>query len=163
MLLWPLVNQVALRSVTQPRRKKKMTNALRWFIWAVYFVLRFILILVGVIFPVHIFYETDRIRDSMSLWERYWENCWRNPTPYLRGWFKQPIPEVQPNPDFYVRTSVGGLRSSTRIMVSGPYIEYWKLSRRDNKKRPYWETRIGWKFVDGDDTFWPTLQFGPRK
>ena len=135
-------------------------NSLRWIFWAVCFVLRAVLIIIGVFLPP-LWYETTRTK-GLNTWELYKENSWRNPTPYLRGIFKQPIPEVHPNPDNLVRAN-GVHWASTRIMVSGPYIEYWKLSRRDNKKRPYWEFRIGWKFVDGDDTFWPTLQFGPRK
>ena len=105
-------------------------------------------------------YNTPRTK-GMNILERYWENCWRNPTPYLRGIFKQPIPEEHPNPDKRVRTM--GDPVATRVMVSGPYIEYWKLSKRYNKKHPYFETRIGWKFVDGDDTFWPTLQIHKSK
>ena len=138
-----------------------VSNILRWIFWGAVFSLRLVLIIGGCILPVHMGMNTPRTK-GLNLGERYWENCIRNPTPYLRGIFKQPIPEVHPNPDNLVRAN-GVHWASTRIMVAGPYIEYWLLSRRDNKKHPYWETRIGWKFVDGDDTFWPTLQFGPRK
>ena len=140
-----------------------MINILRWLFWAVCYLLRVVLIVFGALVPIHIFYETDRVRKSMNLWERYWENSIRNPTPYLRGVFKQPIPEEHPNPDKKVRGDDPSHHWAARMMVSGPYIEYWTLSSRDNKKRPYWEFRIGWKFVDGEETFWPTIQLGPRK
>jgi hypothetical protein len=112
---------------------------------------------VGVLLPVHIGYNTAQTK-GLNLWERYVENSWRNPTPYLRGVFKQPIKEVKPNPDDIVRGTEA--KKAVRRMKSGPYIEYWSLSEYKDK---YWEFRIGWKFVDGDNTFWPTLQAGPRK
>lgn len=119
---------------------------------------RMALIVVGWVLPVHIMYDTERTA-GLNLWERYIENSWRNPTPYLRNRFKQPIPEVTPNPDHIVRQT--HKRKFTRTMAHGPYIEYWSLSKLNYKR--YWEFRIGWKFVDGDDTFWPTLQLGPKK
>ena len=130
---------------------------MRWLLWALCFVLRAVLIVVGVVVPLHIGYDTERTR-GLSLWKRYVENCWRNPTPYLRGIFKQPVPEIRPNPDRKVR--VDGWKKARRTMVSGPYIEYWSLRQWRDR---YWEFRIGWKFVDGDETFWPTLQLGPKK
>lgn len=139
-------------------------NALRWLFWFVCFVLRLGLIVIGWFLPP-LWYDTERT-EGLNIWELYVENSWRNPTPYLRGVFKQPIPEVKPNPDELVRMI--GWNSSKRNMVSGPYIEYWKLSKRDMSnsnggRHAYWEFRIGWKFVDGDDTFWPTFQLGPRE
>lgn len=134
-----------------------MKNFGRWLFWLVCFVLRFALIIVGWVLPP-IWYETERTK-GMNIWDLYVENSWRNPTPYLRGVFKQPIPEVKPNPDDLVRNDVW-VSNADRTMVSGPYIEYWSLS---NWRDRYWEFRIGWKFVDGEETFWPTLQLGPRK
>ena len=137
-----------------------MINFFRWVLWFVCYILRFVLIIFGALVPIHIGYNTPRTK-GLNLWERYWENSIRNPTPYLRGIFKQPIPEVHPNPDRLVRTEKQ--EYSERTMVSGPYIEYWILRMRDKGKHPYWEKRIGWKFVDGEETFWPTFQLGPRK
>ncbi len=133
---------------------------MKWLFWVTAFFIRLILIITGWIFPIHIGYDTPRT-NGLNLWERYVENCWRNPTPYLRGIFKQPIPEVKPNPDDKARLPgwPEGV-AAIRKMEEGPYIEYWSLQKWRDR---YWEFRIGWKFVDGDDTFWPTLQFGPRK
>lgn len=113
-----------------------------------------------VLSPALAFWPTPRTKD-MNYLEKIWENSFRNPTPYLRGLFKQPVKEVHPNPDYLVRTN--GQMAADRLMVSGPYIEWWKLEQRDNSKRfkkhPYFEKRIGWKFVDGEETFYPTLQW----
>ena len=127
-------------------------DIIRVLFWAVAFILRAILIVIGWVLPVHIMYNTSRTK-GMNLWERYVENSWRNPTPYLRGVFKQPVPEVKPNPDDKVR--VLRAKEASRTMRHGLYWEYWYLKRRDDE---FCEFRIGWKFVDGDDTFWPTLQ-----
>lgn len=129
----------------------------RWIFWLVAFLLRAVLIVIGWVFPIHMGYETTRTL-GMNPWEMYVENCWRNPTPYLRGVFQQPSPEEKPNPDDRVRTQ--GLKKASRLTIDGWYIEYWSLSKWRDR---YWEFRIGWKFVDGDETFWPTLQLGPRK
>ena len=134
-------------------------DKLRWIFWGVCYLLRVVLIVFGALVPIHIGYNTPRTK-GLNLWERYVENSLRNPTPYLRGIFKQPIPEVHPNPDHKVRTDK--LEYAERTMVSGPYIEYWRVEMRDDDEHPYWEIRRGWKFVDGDDTFWPTFQIGPR-
>ena len=115
---------------------------------------------IGVVLPVHIMYETRQTL-GMNLLERYIENSWRNPTPYLRGIFRQPVPEIKPNPDDKVRAKgwpVGV--EARRLMVDGPYIEYWKMYRTE---KHYVEFRIGWKFVDGDETFWPTIQWRREK
>lgn len=135
---------------------------LNWGIYTAAFILRAVLIVAGWVLPVHIMYETSRTK-GLSLWERYLENCWRNPTPYLRDKFKQPIPEIKPNPDDLVRS--GKQHKAVRKMQSGIFVEYWSLSRITSGrwKDRYWEFRIGWKFVDGDDTFWPTFQVGPKK
>lgn len=113
---------------------------------------------------------SDKFKDA-NLWELYWEMAWRNPTRGLRGKFKQPVPEVVPNPDHLVR---GGKQSrAVRKMEAGFYWEYWSLSKIDenhwaaklSKKLigRYWEFRVGWKFVDGNDSFYPTFQIGPKK
>jgi hypothetical protein len=52
-------------------------------------------------------------------------------------------------------------KKASRYTEEGPYVEYWSLKNLGYGR--YWEFRIGWKFVDGDDTFWPTLQVGPKK
>lgn len=134
----------------------------KWLLYAAAFTIRAALIVTGWVLPVHIMYETPRTK-GLSLWDRYLENSWRNPTPYLRSKFTQPIPEVKPNPDDLVRSRKQA--KAKRLMESGPFIEYWSLSRitRGPWTGRYWEFRIGWKFVDGDDTFWPTLQVGPKK
>jgi hypothetical protein len=102
-----------------------------------------------------------------SRWDMYVEMAWRNPTMGLRDKLKQPIPEVQPNPDFLVRT--GKQNVATRVMTYDYYFEFWRLSRFSKPllgKWNYFEIRVGWKFVDessGQDTFYPTIQLGPRK
>lgn len=139
-----------------------MNRASRWLFFAACFTVRAVLIVGGWILPVHIKYKTPRT-EGMNLWELYLENCWRNPTPYLRNKFTQPVAEHRPNPDELVRG--GHQQKATRLMESGRYIEYWSLSRIRSGPWAgrYWEFRIGWKFVDSDDTFWPTLQVGPKK
>jgi hypothetical protein len=139
-------------------KRRTPVKLFRWAFFALIFVARFALIVAGWVLPVHIMYKTERT-EGMNLLERYWENSWRNPTPYLRSVFRQPEPEVKPNPDLIVRTGIK--RKASRLMESGLYIEYWSLSAMDNGK--FWEFRIGWKFVDGEDTFWPTLQLGPKR
>jgi|SRR5210317_1912643 len=102
-----------------------------------------------------------------SRWDMYVEMAWRNPTMGLRDKLKQPIPEAQPNPDRLVRE--GYKKSATRLMVHDYYFELWRLSAFDKKlfgKWKYFEIRVGWKFVDersGQDTFYPTIQLGPRR
>lgn len=98
-----------------------------------------------------------------SFWKKYVWMAWRNPTNGLKGMFTQPVPEVHPNPDHKIRN--GYLRAS-RTMESGPYWEYWWMRTIDWKIRDthykYFEFRIGWKFVDGNNEFFPTIQLGPR-
>lgn len=134
----------------------------RWAFYAACFLLRAVLIIAGWVFPVHIKYKTPRT-EGLNLWELYLENSWRNPTPYLRDKFKQPVSEVRPNPDELVRT--GKVPKATRLMESGRFIEYWSLSKINSGpwEGRYWEFRIGWKFVDSEVTFWPTFQLGPKK
>ena len=95
---------------------------------------------------------------ATSRWKKYVWWAWRNPTPGLKGKFKQPIPEVHPNPDKTVRS--GQKRSDSRWLQSGIYWEYWYLRKAGSK---FFEFRIGWKFVDGNDEFFPTLQIGPKR
>jgi len=91
---------------------------------------------------------------STSRWGKYWWWGFRNPTPGLKNVFKQPIPEVHPNPDRIVRDRRGP-DSAHRWMSHGIYWEYWYLREVGDR---YFEFRIGWKFVDGNDEFFPTLQ-----
>ncbi len=109
-------------------------------------------------------------------WTKYVEMAWRNPTNGMAGWFDQPVPETQPNPDVLVRVGKmhnGAMvkqKSASRYMQDGIYWEYWYLRQIDFKtislfgaKHYRWfEFRIGWKFVDGNDEFFPTFQLGPR-
>lgn len=103
--------------------------------------------------------DTPESHDT-SRWRIYVWHAWRNPTPGLRARWKQPVPEVMPNPDHLVR--VDGHKSADRWMDHGLYWEYWYLSSIDWGKYKWFEFRIGWKFVDGNDEFFPTLQLGPR-
>lgn len=137
----------------------------QWAFFAAAFSLRAVLILAGYVLPVHIMYETPRTK-GLNLWERYLENSWRNPTPYLRDKFTQPIPEKKPNPDQLVRSNrPAAPKKAVRVMEHGLFIEYWSLSRIESGrwKGRYWEFRIGWKFVDAEPIFWPTLQVGPKR
>jgi len=93
---------------------------------------------------------------STSRWRKYVWWAWRNPTRGLKGVFKQPIPEVQPNPDNLVRPSMSRHKYASRWMSHGIYWEYWYLRKLEPGK--YFEFRFGWKFVDGNDEFFPTLQ-----
>ena len=99
-----------------------------------------------------------------SRWEAYKEWAFRNPTPGWIGRWDQPVPEVRPNPDHLVR--IDGLPKAKRWMENGIYWEYWTLRKIDwtfrGKHYQWFEFRIGWKFVDGNDEFFPTLQWGPR-
>ena len=164
-----------------------------WFrfpLWAVIMLVRGVLILAGALFLVPISlvgngkYHTSSLlvfwgdvetipdwyykyKGSDSRWVRYKWMAWRNPTQGLQKFFQQPIPEKKPNPDEIVRNNFA--KEAKRWMEHGIYWEYWKLWRLEKPlfgKWPYWEFRIGWKFVDerdGRDTFSPTIQNGPRK
>lgn len=132
---------------------------MKYLIWFAVALIRFVLWVLGwFLTPLYINIETERTA-GMSWRERYVEHAFRNPTPYLRGLLKQPVPETQPNPDFTVRS--GLVKKDTRRMEHGIFWEYWSLSAMKNGK--YWEFRIGWKFVDGNDAFYPTLQLGPKR
>lgn len=91
---------------------------------------------------------------TTSTWKKIWWWAVRNPTTGLTSLLKQPIPEVQPNPDRTVRGNTGG-QSDYRWMQSGIFWEFWYLRRVGDK---YFEFRIGWKFVDGNEEFFPTIQ-----
>ena len=70
--------------------------------------------------------------------------------------FKQPAPETKPNPDDKVRSPHPIVVSAHRYTRHGLFVEYWYLRRVGEK---FFEFRIGWKFVDGNDEFFPTFQF----
>lgn len=128
-------------------------------------------------------YRTPRLYkwwcDAENTPAAYTKNRWtmykwwaRNPTPGLIGLIKQPIPEKRPNPDEIVRESILH-ESAHRFMHSGWFWEYWYLRTMDwkvpswspffkGKHYRWFEVRIGWKFVDGNEEFFPTFQVGPR-
>ena len=96
-----------------------------------------------------------------SKWKQYTWYAWRNPTNGLKAKLRQPIPENKPNPDNIVRGPFPK-KSASRFMVHGIFWEYWYLRTIDIGKYKFFEFRIGWKFVDGNDEFFPTIQLGPR-
>lgn len=102
--------------------------------------------------------------EKWSRWEKYKWFAFRNPTPGLIDKWQQPIPEPRPNPDQIVRNE--NRKSTSRWLVHGVYWEYWYLRQIDwklGKKHYKWfEFRVGWKFVDGNAEFFPTIQLGPR-
>ena len=95
---------------------------------------------------------------TTSRWKKYYWMAIRNPLEGLDRLLKQPIPEIHPNPDTLVRSHKQ--TKATRFMRHGIFWEYWSLSAMKNGK--FWEFRIGWKFVDGNEDFVPTFQLGPR-
>lgn len=108
---------------------------------------------------------------GLIAWDRdrfakFWWMAIRNPVEGLDHRIKQPIREARPNPDELVRNGEmhnGALvkhESATRFMQEGVFWEYWYLKRRGKDK--YFEFRIGWKFVDGNQDFVPTIQLGIR-
>lgn len=103
------------------------------------------------------------IVSSATKWSKFWWMAIRNPVEGLDSILTQPIPERMPNPDETVRN--GYTMKAVRKMQSGIFWEYWSLSRIESGrwKGRYWEFRIGWKFVDGNKDFVPTIQFGPKK
>ena len=118
--------------------------------------------------PVYGNVEDIAEKAKKSFWTKYVEMAWRNPTNGMKGWFDQPIAEAQPNPDVVVRVGTmhnGALvkpKSASRYMQKGIYWEYWYLRQFNVGKYKWFEFRIGWKFVDGNDEFFPTFQLGPR-
>ena len=147
-------------------------------IWILAFVLRFVLMVVGV-FLVPFTLLADGARNTPRLyrwlgnsanvpashnknrWTKYVWMAWRNPLEGLDGTLTQPIPEERPNPDDIVRNiAVYGLLSRHRWMSHGIFWEYWYLRKVGGR---YFEFRIGWKFVDGNADFVPTFQLGLRR
>ena len=100
---------------------------------------------------------------SKERWREYWWFAVRNPVEGLDSLLEQPAPELHPNPDKLVRTE--GNKKASRFMDVGFFWEYWRLSKieRGPLKGRYWEMRIGWKFVDGNEDFVPTIQLGPKR
>lgn len=99
---------------------------------------------------------------ATSRWLKYVWWAWRNPTPGLIERWQQPIPEVKPNPDNNVRDIGWFGGADTRWMQHGIYWEYWYLRPIRVGKYLFFEFRVGWKFVDGNNEFFPTFQLGPR-
>jgi hypothetical protein len=100
---------------------------------------------------------------STSRWKMYVWWAWRNPTPGWIGKWKQPMLEGRPNPDELVRTT--NISASRWMLYEARYFvywEYWYMRRFNHGKYNWFEFRIGWKFVDGNEEFFPTFQLGPR-
>ena len=146
-------------------------------LWALAFLLRFVFMVIGVFFvPLTLVadgqYRTPplwrpvfgNVADAPwhyhrgSVWKKYVWMAWRNPVEGLDSLLTQPIPEVMPNPDVIVR--LGTSSSASRWMTSGIFWEYWYLAAVGER---YFEFRIGWKFVDGNYDFVPTIQLGIKK
>ena len=146
-------------------------------IWLFAMLLRFALMVVGVFFipltlladgaratprlwrPVFGNVEDAPVEYRASRWKSYVWMAWRNPVEGLDKTFKQPIPEAHPNPDGNVRG--GDMSSDSRFMQSGIFWEYWYLKAVKGGK--FFEFRIGWKFVDGNEDFVPTVQIGIKR
>jgi hypothetical protein len=92
-------------------------------------------------------------------WVEYWWYAIRNPLEGLDSMLEQPSLERQPNPDRVVRS--GADKSHSRWTQDGVFWEYWYLRRLSDDR--FFEFRIGWKYVDGNEDFVPTLQFGPKR
>ena len=111
-------------------------------------------------------FSSSLMLTSKDRWAKFWWFAIRNPTPGWIGLWKQPMPEGRPNPDQIVRTPSYRKRSASRWMLYEAryfmYWEYWYLRRISWGKYKFFEIRIGWKFVDGNEEFFPTIQFGPR-
>lgn len=148
----------------------------RFSVWLAAWLLRFVFMVLGVVFvPFSLvgdgarrtpkmwrwFGQAADVPDShnTSRWRKYVWMAWRNPLEGLDSTLKQPVPEKMPNPDETVRMLKKPFDS--RYMEHGIFWEYWSLRAMKNKK--YWEFRIGWKFVDGNEDFVPTLQLGPKR
>lgn len=150
-------------------------------LWALAFLVRAVFIVLGWVFvPVSLIGDGQYVTPKMwrwwfgnvadipaaareSRWKSYVEMAWRNPTTGLDDLFDQPMLEVRPNPDQVVRS--GADVSDSRFMQSDYFWEYWYLRAIKNGpfRGRFFEFRIGWKFVDGNEDFTPTIQFGPKK
>jgi hypothetical protein len=170
--------------ITSRDEGSRMKNALRVLVWLLSMLGRGLLIAAGwVIVPFTLIGDgadrTPRIfrwfgdaidvpaSHSKSRWTKYVWMAWRNPVEGLDGTLTQPIPEKHPNPDYLVRGywSNGAKivqQSASRWMEHGIFWEYWYLRRISIGKYQWFEFRVGWKFVDGNDDFVPTFQLGPR-
>ncbi len=129
-------------------------------------VLRLVIAVIG-LFGLPLFFKPFYgERYKATLWETYWEMAIRNPTNGMAGWFAQPAKETRPNPDSLVRGNLAMQTSASRWTSHGIYWEYWHLRQIDwtlfGKHYKWFEIRFGWKYVDGNDEFFPTFQFGPR-
>jgi hypothetical protein len=153
---------------------------MKYLIWLAAFAMRFVLMVAGV-FLVLFSLAGDGQRQTpkmwrwfgraedvpvsygTSRWRKYVWMAWRNPLEGLDSTLKQPVPEKHPNPDYLVRSLKG--KSASRFMKHGIFWEYWYLRRSIVLRgaQRYFEFRIGWKFVDGNKDFVPTLQFGLKK
>lgn len=159
---------------------------MKYILWVLTFALRAVLIVLGWVFvPFSLAGDGAKRTPAMwrmwadaeatpaayatSRWKKYVWWAWRNPTPGLRNKWQQPIPEKHPNPDFWVRPhraagndAIVVRKSASRYMEHGWFWEYWYMRRIKIGKYRFFEFRIGWKFVDGNDEFFPTFQLGPR-
>lgn len=148
------------------------------FVWLAAALIRFVFVLIGLfVVPISLHFFPEKTPRPLNIfgdvakapavlqskWEKYVWFAWRNPLEGLDPLLKQPIPEYRPNPDELVRGRVGEKRTSaSRFMQSGIFWEYWYLRAISIGKYRWFEFRIGWKFVDGNEDFIPTCQFGPR-
>lgn len=151
-------------------------------IWIAFAAVRLILVVIGWFFvpltllgdgskrtpplwrPVYGNVEENPAAYATSFWKKYVWMAWRNPTNGLKGLIEQPVPEVVPNPDARIRNE--NAQTASRWMQSGIFWEYWWMKQIDwtirGKHYKFFEFRIGWKFVDGNEEFFPTVQLGPR-
>lgn len=136
--------------------------------WWMYFYIPLVIVLAGVSYNnwhplITIYFIFASIGSLLvignSRFYKFWWMAIRNPLEGLDSLLTQPVPETHPNPDRTVR--VQRWKKDSRFMQHGIFWEYWSLRRMKNGK--YWEFRIGWKFVDGNDDFVPTFQLGPKK
>ena len=120
-------------------------------LWTIYFVF-------ASVGPAGCVFSKDR-------WAKFWWMAIRNPIEGLDSTLEQPSPERKPNPDELVRGNKSYTKKATRFTDDGLFWEYWSLSRIESGpfKGRYWENRIGWKYVDGNEDFVPTIQIGPKK
>ena len=104
-------------------------------------------------------------------WKSYVWMAWRNPTGGLMGFPQFKLPEPRPNPDQMVRNE--NRLAASRWMQNSIFWEYWYIRQIDwtipewvpklgGKQYKWFEFRIGWKFSDGEESFLPVIQSGPR-